>query len=129
MPLQLQTSRAGGLLVGHVQLDYCQSALLSVLVALSSCTSKHLRGDEHAHLCCWGLTPDEHVDSKAASAASGSGCFNPLCGRPCVQLPAAPGVYLMSPMLHSLTRNISEDSVIAMIVGLCITHLFLYDYK
>lgn len=39
------------------------------------------------------------------------------------------GVYLMSPMLHSLTRNISEDSVIAMIVGLCVTHLFLHDYK
>jgi 4-amino-4-deoxy-L-arabinose transferase-like glycosyltransferase len=39
------------------------------------------------------------------------------------------GVYLMSPMLHSLTRNVSEDSVIAMIVGLCITHLFLHDYK
>lgn len=43
---------------------------------------------------------------------------------------AAPaGVYLMSPMLHSLTRNVSEDSVIAMIAGLCITHLFLHDYK
>lgn len=40
-----------------------------------------------------------------------------------------PGVYLMSPMLHTLTKNISEDSVIAMIVGLCITHLFLHDYK
>jgi hypothetical protein len=39
------------------------------------------------------------------------------------------GVYLMSPMLHSLTRNVSEDSVIAMIAGLCITHLFLHDYK
>lgn len=39
------------------------------------------------------------------------------------------GVYLMSPMLHSLTRNVSEDSVIAMIVGLCVTHLFLHDYK
>lgn len=39
------------------------------------------------------------------------------------------GVYLMSPMLHSLTRNVSEDSVIAMIVGLCIMHLFLHDYK
>lgn len=40
-----------------------------------------------------------------------------------------PGVYLMSPMLHSLTKNISEDSVIAMIVGLCALHLFLYDYR
>jgi phosphatidylinositol glycan class C protein len=42
---------------------------------------------------------------------------------------APAGVYLMSPMLHSLTRNISEDSVIAMIVGLCVLHLFLHDYK
>lgn len=40
-----------------------------------------------------------------------------------------PGVYLLSPMLHSLTRNVSEDSVIAMIVGLCVTHLALHDYK
>jgi hypothetical protein len=39
-----------------------------------------------------------------------------------------PGVYLMSPMLHSLTKNISEDSVIALIVGLYILHLFLYNY-
>jgi hypothetical protein len=39
------------------------------------------------------------------------------------------GVFLMSPLLHSLTRNVSEDSVIAMIVGLCCTHLCLYDYK
>eukprot|EP00878_Enallax_costatus_P005691 GHUV01005968.1.p1 GENE.GHUV01005968.1~~GHUV01005968.1.p1 ORF type:complete len:398 (+),score=100.30 GHUV01005968.1:2189-3382(+) len=39
------------------------------------------------------------------------------------------GVYLMSPMLHTLTKNISEDSVIAMIVGLCILHLFLHDYN
>lgn len=40
-----------------------------------------------------------------------------------------PGVYLMSPLLHSLTRNISEDSVIALITGLCIMHLALHDYK
>uniref|UniRef100_A0A383WEY0 Phosphatidylinositol N-acetylglucosaminyltransferase subunit C n=1 Tax=Tetradesmus obliquus TaxID=3088 RepID=A0A383WEY0_TETOB len=39
------------------------------------------------------------------------------------------GVYLLSPMLHSLTRNVSEDSVIAMIVGLCVTHLALHDYN
>jgi hypothetical protein len=32
-------------------------------------------------------------------------------------------------MLHSLTRNVSEDSVIAMIAGLCTLHLFLHDYK
>eukprot|EP00879_Flechtneria_rotunda_P013359 GHRR01013949.1.p1 GENE.GHRR01013949.1~~GHRR01013949.1.p1 ORF type:complete len:178 (+),score=53.64 GHRR01013949.1:913-1446(+) len=35
----------------------------------------------------------------------------------------------MSPLLHTLTNNISDDSVIAMIVGLCIIHLFLHDYN
>lgn len=39
------------------------------------------------------------------------------------------GVYLLSPLLHSLTRTISEDSIIAMTVGLLILHLYLHDYK
>ena len=39
------------------------------------------------------------------------------------------GVYLLSPLLHSLTRSISEDSIIAMAVGLLILHLYLHDYK
>lgn len=39
------------------------------------------------------------------------------------------GVYLLSPLLHSLTRTISEDSIIAMTAGLLILHLYLHDYK
>eukprot|EP00877_Chromochloris_zofingiensis_P010970 jgi/Chrzof1/6126/Cz17g10210.t1 len=39
------------------------------------------------------------------------------------------GVYLLSPLLHSLTRTISEDSIIAMTTGLLILHLYLHDYN
>jgi hypothetical protein len=39
------------------------------------------------------------------------------------------GVYLLSPLLRTLTKTISEDSVIAMTVGLLIIHLYLHDYK
>ena len=39
------------------------------------------------------------------------------------------GVYFLSPLLHSLTRTISTDSVVAMTVGLLLLHLFLHDYK
>ncbi len=35
----------------------------------------------------------------------------------------------MCPLLHSLTANISADSVIATTVGLCVLHLALHDYK
>lgn len=35
----------------------------------------------------------------------------------------------MCPLLHSLTANISADSVIATTAGLCVLHLALHDYK
>lgn len=39
------------------------------------------------------------------------------------------GVYLLSPLLRTLTKTVSEDSVIAMTAGLLILHLYLHDYK
>jgi phosphatidylinositol glycan class C protein len=38
-------------------------------------------------------------------------------------------VYLLSPLLRTLTKTISEDSVIAMTAGLLMLHLYLHDYK
>jgi phosphatidylinositol glycan class C protein len=38
-------------------------------------------------------------------------------------------VYLLSPLLHTLTRTISEDSVIALTVCSLLLHLALHDYK
>jgi len=43
--------------------------------------------------------------------------------------PPHPGVYLLAPMLRTLTKTVSEDSVIAMTAGLLIVHLYLHDYK
>ncbi len=39
------------------------------------------------------------------------------------------GVYFLSPLLHTLTRNISSDSVVALAAALLALHLYLYDYK
>lgn len=39
------------------------------------------------------------------------------------------GVYLLSPLLRTLTKTVSEDSVIAMTAGLLILHLYLHDYN
>lgn len=39
------------------------------------------------------------------------------------------GVYLLAPLLRTLTKTVSEDSVIAMTAGLLILHLYLHDYK
>ncbi|MEW5299270.1 MAG: hypothetical protein WDW38_003365 [Sanguina aurantia] len=39
------------------------------------------------------------------------------------------GVYLLSPLLHTLTRTVSTDSVLAMTAVLLLTHLSLHDYN
>jgi phosphatidylinositol glycan class C protein len=39
------------------------------------------------------------------------------------------GVYLLSPLMHTLTRTISEDSIIALTVCALLAHLALHDYK
>jgi hypothetical protein len=44
-------------------------------------------------------------------------------------IPLLAGVLFLSPLLHSLTRTVSEDSVIALTVLLLMAHLFLHDYK
>ena len=41
----------------------------------------------------------------------------------------AGGVYLLAPLLHSLARTVSQDSVAAMAAGLLLAHLFLHDYN
>ena len=49
------------------------------------------------------------------------------CGaRLCAPLP---GVLCFSPLLHTLTKTVSEDSVIALTVLLLLLHLFRHDYK
>lgn len=78
-----------------------------------------------------------HPTRSAALQHRAAGVFKSLpCPSPAPQQRAAKqvllltgGVYLLSPLLHSLTRTISEDSVIAMTVGLLILHLYLHDYK
>lgn len=83
--------------------------------------SVHLQGasdvtsSQHAHQCGANFTACPDYERIRRSTCS------------CV--PVSAGVYLMSPMLHTLTKNVSEDSVIAMIVGLSVLHLFLHDYK
>ncbi|GAX85173.1 hypothetical protein CEUSTIGMA_g12591.t1, partial [Chlamydomonas eustigma] len=39
------------------------------------------------------------------------------------------GVYCLSPLLHSLARTVSEDSVIALTALLLLIHVFLHDYN
>ena len=39
------------------------------------------------------------------------------------------GVYCLSPLLHTLAKTVSEDSIIALAVMLNLMHLFLHDYK
>ncbi|GBF92993.1 phosphatidylinositol N-acetylglucosaminyltransferase subunit C [Raphidocelis subcapitata] len=39
------------------------------------------------------------------------------------------GVYLLAPMLRTLTKTVSEDSVVAMTAGLLVLHLYLHDYN
>ena len=39
------------------------------------------------------------------------------------------GVYLLSPLLHTLMRTISEDTVIALTAFLLAGHLYLNDYS
>lgn len=41
----------------------------------------------------------------------------------------AGGVHLLAPLLHSLARTVSPDSVVAMAAGLMLAHLFLHDYN
>ena len=50
----------------------------------------------------------------------------PSCPPPSLSLP---GVLCFSPLLHTLTKTVSEDSVIALTVLLLLLHLFLHDYK
>jgi hypothetical protein len=38
-------------------------------------------------------------------------------------------VYLLSPLLHSLMRSVSGDSVAALGTGLAAAHLALHDYR
>ncbi|WOL04044.1 phosphatidylinositol N-acetylglucosaminyltransferase subunit C [Canna indica] len=39
------------------------------------------------------------------------------------------GLYILAPIYHILTRSISSDSILALIVSLLIVHLFLHDYS
>ncbi|KAK6931890.1 Phosphatidylinositol N-acetylglucosaminyltransferase subunit C [Dillenia turbinata] len=39
------------------------------------------------------------------------------------------GLYILSPIYHTLTRSISSDSIWALTVSLLILHLFLHDYS
>ncbi|XAR62886.1 Phosphatidylinositol N-acetylglucosaminyltransferase [Bertholletia excelsa] len=39
------------------------------------------------------------------------------------------GLYVLSPIYHTLTRSISSDSIWALTVSLIILHLFLHDYS
>ncbi|KAL0054305.1 hypothetical protein WJX82_006881 [Trebouxia sp. C0006] len=38
------------------------------------------------------------------------------------------GVYLMSPLLQTLTSSVSSDSIVALVCGLLTMHLYLHDY-
>lgn len=39
------------------------------------------------------------------------------------------GVYFMSPLLQTLTRSVSSDSIVALVCGLLVMHLYLHDYS
>jgi predicted phage gp36 major capsid-like protein len=92
------------------------------------CARAPRRAAAASRCACAACRPLRHAPA-ARNAAAAAAAVPLLLHAASARVRACAGVLLMSPLLRSLTRNISEDSVIAMIAGLCILHLFLYDYK
>ncbi len=64
-----------------------------------------------------------HATCMAKQALGDMGSLSPSC----THLPS--GVFGLSPLLQTLARTVSGDSIVALTVALLTVHLFLHDYK